>query len=83
MCHNCVLFFLLFCARVLKYSVALCLISSTNEVMFTCLLVVWIVSRITQKLPNRFPSNMDDGWVSNTVDPINFWRSYRNISLFL
>ena len=34
--------------------------------VFTCvaLCVGWFVSRITLKVLNRFPQNMDGGWVS-------------------
>ena len=31
-------------------------------VLFVCWLFCWFVSRITQKLPNRFPRKLVDGW---------------------
>ena len=37
------------------------------------LLIGWFVSRIKQKLLNRFPRNLDGGWVSAQNRPHYFW----------
>lgn len=33
------------------------------------LVVIWLVSMITQKLLNRFPLNLDGGWISVQKTP--------------
>ena len=50
-----------------------------RNVVFTCVwfLVGRFVIRITQKLLNRFPRDLDLGWVSARKDPIDFWYGPR------
>lgn len=46
----------------------------------TCLLVGWIVRRITQKLLNGFPRILDGEWVlAQNRSPINFWCGFGEI----